>query len=93
MRLCCPDNCCTIDASKGCSVGMNENTYGDIFLFLIGGILGSLWVIDISKHLNVLSKPFTLLRKNTLVIMGFNYLGRTFITELFYLFRISGIFQ
>lgn len=71
---------------NGGQVGMNENTYGNLFLFLVSAIILSLFVMYVCKKVNIIKNNFFIwLGKNTLPIIGLNYFLRDFTTELYYL--------
>lgn len=74
------------------SVGMNENVYGNLFLFVIAAICSSISVLSICKLLadwsNPINKFLKWLGSNTILIVAFNYFMRDFSTEAYYLVPI-----
>lgn len=74
---------------NGDKVGMNQNAYGNILLFLLASISLSLLVLIACKNFNILQKGIWVwIGKNTLLIIGFNYFMRDFTTEIYYLVPI-----
>ena len=67
-------------------VGMNENEYGNYLVFIIVSVLVSVGVITIIGKLTFIhnNRFFIWLGRNTLYIIGFNYLCRDIATELYY---------
>jgi len=66
-------------------VGMNENAYSNYLIFSITSVLMSAAFICLMKTTVRKTSPFwTFLGKNTLYIMGFNYVFRDIATELYY---------
>lgn len=73
-------------------VGMNENIYGNLLLFLISSISLSFSVMFFSYRIRVFrNKYFLFLGKNTMLIIGFNFIVRDFITEMYYFLSINKI--
>ena len=67
-------------------VGMNENEYGNYLVFIIVSVLVSVGVITIISKLTFIhnNRFFIWLGRNTLYIIGFNYLCRDIATELYH---------
>ena len=73
-------------------VGMNENVYGNLLFFLISSIFLSFSVMIISNRIGTFRNKYLLfLGKNTMLIIGFNFIVRDFITEIYYFFSINKI--
>ena len=73
-------------------VGMNENNYGNLMLFLLSSILLSFAVMIFSNRIRFFrNRYFIYLGKNTMLIIGFNFFIRDFITEMYYILPISKI--
>ncbi len=74
------------------NVGMNENIYGNLFLFLIAAICLSLSILLLCKLFAEFSNPINKFLKwlgsNTVLIVAFNYFMRDFSTEIYYLIPI-----
>ena len=67
------------------TVGMNENCYSNHFLFLIFSTLMSISFIIFFKSATIFEyRFFTWLGKNTIYIIGFNYVCRDLATEIYY---------
>lgn len=71
----------------GNQVGMNENSYGNIIIFLLTAISFSCFFIILCKSCPGLCRVNTLLwlGRNTIYIVGFNYLCRDIAAEVYYL--------
>ena len=66
--------------------GMATNEYGNFFLYVFAGILISFsFIILFYKFKFLHIKPFIWLGKNTIYIVGFNYIARDIAIELYYL--------
>ena len=70
---------------NGRLVGMNENTYGNLGLFLVGALGYSMLVCAVARVVaaNYLLTDF--FGRNTIIVIGFNYFCRYASTELYYL--------
>jgi fucose 4-O-acetylase-like acetyltransferase len=70
-------------------VGMNENEYGNVFIFLFSSISVSYSLMLVCKK-TIISKVkiLSLLGKHSLIIVGFNYFLRDFAVEIYYLVPI-----
>lgn len=70
---------------NGGNVGMNENTYGNLFMFIFAALSLSLALLFVCEKVDF-DKTGCLawLGKNTLPIIGFNYFLRDFTTEIYY---------
>ena len=81
---------CSIELISDNALGMNENNYGNIVLFLITSIPISYSLIILSKHLckRIECRFFAWLGRNTMYVVGFNYFCRDLATELYYLIPI-----
>lgn len=68
-------------------VGMNENLYGNIFVFLGTAVPISIAFIMLCRNFSILHRCRFLLwlGRNTIYVIGFNYLCRDLAVELFYL--------
>ena len=65
-------------------VGMNENRYGNYFIFLFTSIPLSVSIVVLISRMKFLEKPALLwLGKNTLFFVGFNFLCRDIANELY----------
>lgn len=71
----------------GNSVGMNENEYGNVVVFLFTAVPISCSIIALCKSCSILSRRNSLLwlGRNTIYIVGFNYLCREAANEIYYL--------
>ena len=70
---------------NGANVGMNENTYGNLLLFLLAAISISYFVIYLCKRFDMCKPGFlSWLGRNTLPVIGLNYFLRDFTTEIYY---------
>lgn len=70
-------------------VGMNENNYGYLLLFIITSIFLSVSFLFLFKNVDVLdNKIFNIFGRNTMLVIGFNYFIRDFSTEIYYLIPI-----
>lgn len=66
--------------------GMGANNYGNLFLFVISGVFISLSFFILFYKLKFLHiRPFTWLGRNTIYIVGFNYIARDIAIELYYI--------
>ena len=65
-------------------VGMNENTYGNLFLFLVSSITLSILLLVICKEFVYITHFLLWLGKNTMIIIGFNFFLRDLTTEIYY---------
>ena len=76
-----------IEITTGNSVGMNENQFGSILAFLFTSIPISFSLVVLCKSCTILSRWSKLLwlGKNTIYVIGFNYLCRDIATEVYYL--------
>lgn len=71
---------------NGGNVGMNENTYGSLLLFLIGSVCLSLLMLLLCRNFSLLHNRFFIwLGQNTIYVMAFNYFMRDLTTEIYYL--------
>lgn len=71
------------------SVGMNENRYGNLIVFVFTAVPISACIIYISSNISILQNKFFLwLGRNTIFIVGFNYIFRDIATEIYYLIPI-----
>ncbi len=74
------------------NVGMNENTYGNVILFLIAAVCLSLSLLIFCKLVSGFNNPVNRFLKwlgsNTLLIIAFNYFMRDFSTEFYYLIPV-----
>lgn len=75
--------------ANGGNVGMNENSYGNLLLFFVGGAGYSFVVIALSHKLDKVRFFTSFLGRNTMIVIGFNYFARHAATEIYYL--IPGI--
>ena len=68
-------------------VGMNENHYGNLVYYLLTALPISAALIMLSRYFPVLSgcRPVIWLGRNTIYIVGFNYLCRDIATEIYYM--------
>lgn len=67
-------------------VGLNENTYGNLLLFLLSAILLSVALITTCRSKALSNcRCFSWLGEHTLLIIGFNYFLRDLTTEIYYL--------
>ena len=62
-------------------VGMNENTYGNVAVFLMTSLLYSVLIMAISPGRKGL---LTWFGENSIIFMGFNYLMRAYTVEIYY---------
>lgn len=62
-------------------VGMNENTYGNPAVFLLTSLLYSVLVMAVSSNRKGL---LTWFGENSIIFMGFNYLMRAYMVEIYY---------
>lgn len=62
-------------------VGMNENTYGNLGAFLLTSLLYSLLLMTLSPGRQGL---LTWIGQNSMIFMGFNYLMRAYMIEVYY---------
>lgn len=70
---------------NGVNVGMNENTYGNLFMFIFAALSLSLTLIYVCEKVDFDKTRFLAwLGKNTLPIIGFNYFLRDLTTEIYY---------
>lgn len=69
---------------NGAKVGMNENTYGNLLIFLIGACGFSALTILLAKRVSHSRALSIFWGQNTIIVIGFNYFIRTFSTELYY---------
>lgn len=70
-------------------VGMNENNYGYLILFIITSTFLSVSFLFLFKNIDVLdNKIFNILGRNTMLVIGFNYFIRDLLTEIYYLIPI-----
>ena len=70
---------------NGGNVSMNENTYGNLFMFLFASISISLSILFITKKFNYSNKNCLVwLGQNTIPIIGLGYFLREFTTEIYY---------
>lgn len=76
-----------IEIATGNRVGMNENNYGQILAFLLTSIPISCSIILLCRSATLLCriKPLIWIGRNTLYIVGFNYICRDIATEIYYL--------
>lgn len=76
-----------IEVATGNSVGMNENNYGQLLVFLLTSIPISCAIILLCRSATFLSriKPLIWVGRNTLYVVGFNYFCRDLATEIYYL--------
>ncbi len=78
--------CFVIELKTRNSVGMNENNYGCLPIFLITSVPCSLALLMLCKSCTALQNRFLIwLGQNTVFIVAFNYLYRDIATELYYL--------
>lgn len=75
-------------------IGMNENQYGNYMLALITSTVLSACVILIAKNHPILENRFMLwLGRNTIYIVGFNYVCRDIAIEIYYLIPVLRHFK
>ena len=69
------------------SVGMNENHYGNLIYYLLTALPISSALVILSRNFPVLSgcRPAIWLGRNTIYIVGFNYLCRDIAIEIYYM--------
>ena len=81
-----------ISAYYNSKVGMNENEYGNLLLFLLSAVSLSLAVFIVSKRVAIFrNKYFIFLGKNTMLVIGFNFIVRDFVTEIYYILPLGKI--
>ena len=74
---------------NGENVGMNENAYGNLLMFIFAAVSLSLSLIYICEKADFDKTGFLAwIGKNTLPIIGFNYFLRDFTTEIYYFIPI-----
>ena len=81
-----------IEIVSGNSVGMNENQYGNIMIFLLTSIVIPESILMLCKNLPILSnsKIVMWIGRNTIYVVGFNYFCRDVATEIYYMIPILG---
>ncbi len=73
-------------------IGMNENNYGDLFLFLSSSVFLSISVMIVTNKVKIFrNRYFTYLGRNTMLVIGFNFIIRDLVTEIYYYLPISKI--
>jgi len=71
--------------AAGNLVGMNENTYGNPGVFLLTSVLYSILIMAVCPERKSL---LTWIGQNSIIYMGFNYLMRAYMVEIYYFIPI-----
>lgn len=82
IALSLPAALACLPVAAGNPVGMNENTYGNPGAFLLTSLVYSLIIMSVSPNRRSL---LTWIGENSVIFMGFNYLMRAYMIELYYL--------